>query len=157
MEMRTFKNAVVLFIAMGAYAGKFPRIPGTAGTVVGVILYLLIKDLMFSWYVIACILVVGIGIWTAGIAEKLLAKKDAPSIVIDEIAGYLVSMAFVPFSWGIVISGFVLFRFFDITKPWPLNWLQDFHGGIGVMLDDIGAGIYANAILQASCYFIGGR
>jgi|SRR5208283_5949306 len=157
MEIRTFKNTVVLFIATGAYFGKFPMAPGTAGTVVGVLLYLLIKGLPPGWYVVVCILVVGIGIWTAGETEKLLEKKDAPSIVIDEIAGYLISLALLPSGWGFVLAGFILFRLFDIAKPWPLKRLQDIHGGMGVMLDDIGAGIYTNAVLQAGCYFFGGR
>jgi phosphatidylglycerophosphatase A len=78
----------------------------------------------------------------------VLGAKDSPTIVIDEIAGYLLAMFLIPFAWWAVIAGFVLFRFFDILKPWPVNKLQDIPGGPGVMLDDIGAGIYTNVILQ---------
>ena len=148
MEIRTIKNAVILFIAKGAYSGKAPGAPGTVGTIVGVVLYLLMKDLSAFWYGIGFILLAAIGTWVAGEAEKLLGKKDSASIVIDEIVGYLVSMFMVPFSWGLVIGGFILFRIFDIFKPWPIKKLQNIHGGIGVMLDDIGAGIYTNIVLQ---------
>jgi phosphatidylglycerophosphatase A len=157
MKTQSFKNIIILFFAQGAYSGKFPIAPGTAGTAVGVLLYFLIKDISPLYYLFICIVVYGIGTWTSGEAEKLLGKKDASSIVIDEIAGFFVSMFMVPFGWGFVIAGFFLFRFFDILKPWPLNKLQNLRGGTGVMLDDIGAGIYVNAILQVSSYFIGGR
>ncbi|HUL01354.1 MAG TPA: phosphatidylglycerophosphatase A [Nitrospirota bacterium] len=148
MEMQKTKHAVVLFVAQGAYAGKLPFAPGTAGTLVGVFLYLLVNMLPLAWYLFISVLVVSIGIWAAGEAEKLLHQKDAPSIVIDEIAGYLISMAMVPRTWGSVIAGFAIFRFFDIWKPWPLRKIQDIHGGTGIMLDDIGAGIYTNILLQ---------
>jgi phosphatidylglycerophosphatase A len=104
-----------------------------------------------------CALVAGIGTWAAGEAEKLLNKKDASSIVIDEIAGYVLAMVMIPPAWGLVIVGFFLFRFFDILKPWPLRRLEKMHGGAGVMLDDIGAGIYTNIVLQVGLHFIGGR
>lgn len=154
MEIRTIKKAVILFIAEGAYSGRVPGVPGTAGTVVGVFLYLLIKDLPILWYLIVFVLVAGIGTWVAGEAAKQLGRKDAPSIVIDEIAGYVVSMFMIPSGWGLVIVGFVLFRVFDIIKPWPIRKLERVHGGAGVMLDDIGAGIYVNAILQVIYWFM---
>jgi phosphatidylglycerophosphatase A len=154
METRTLKRTVILFIAEGAYAGRSPIAPGTAGTVVGVLLYLLLKGLPLAWYLVACVLVAGIGTRAAGEAEKLLGKKDAQSIVIDEIAGFLISMIMVPSGWGFVAAGFFLFRLFDIVKPWPLKRLQDLHGGAGVMLDDIGAGIYTNILLQSVSYLL---
>jgi phosphatidylglycerophosphatase A len=154
MEMRTFKRAVIICIAEDAYAGRSPIAPGTAGTIVGVFLYLLLNGLPLPWYLAACSITFGIGIWAAGEAEKLLGKKDAQSIVIDEIAGYLISMAMVPSGWGAVVAGFFLFRLFDIVKPWPLKKLQDFDGGLGVMLDDLGAGVYTNAVLQIAVLVI---
>ncbi len=153
--MNRTAKAVILFIAQGAYSGKSPFAPGTAGTGVGVLLYLLVKGLGTAWYLAAAAAVIVIGIWTAGRAEVLLGQKDGPSIVIDEIAGYLVAMFLVPSGWGFIVAGFFLFRFFDIAKPWPLNRFEDLHGGVGVMLDDIGAGIYANAFVQAASYLIG--
>jgi phosphatidylglycerophosphatase A len=155
--MRKITKEIILFIAQGGYAGRFPVAPGTAGTVVGILLYLLIMGLPAIGYLVVCVLAAGIGTWAAGEAEKLLGKKDAPSIVIDEIAGFLLAMFMIPPTWGAIIAGFFVFRFFDILKPWPLRNLEKMHGGAGVMLDDIGAGIYTNIVLQVSMHFIGGR
>lgn len=147
MEKR-FNNRLILFIAQGAYSGKSPFAPGTAGSVVGVLLYLLLAGIPFGWYLLACVVTIGIAIWSAGEAEELIGKKDDGSIVIDEIAGYLVAMILLPSTWGFIVAGFLLFRVFDIIKPFPLRRLQDLHGGVGIVLDDIGAGIYTNIVLQ---------
>lgn len=152
--MGTFKKAFIIFIAEGAYAGKSPIAPGTAGTCVGVVLYLLMKNLSPLIYLSGCIAISLIGIWAAGHAEKILGKKDASPIVIDEIAGYLISMFLVPSGWWFVIAGFFIFRIFDIIKPWPLMQVQDLGGGPGVMLDDIGAGVYTNLTLQAAALLL---
>jgi len=144
---KTF-DKIALFIAQGGFSGSMPIAPGTAGTVVGVLLYLLVKDLSSLLYSAVFVTVTLIGTWAAGAADNVLGAKDSPTIVIDEIAGYLLAMFLIPFAWWAVIAGFVLFRFFDILKPWPVNKLQDIPGGPGVMLDDIGAGIYTNVILQ---------
>src|SRR5512139_64377 len=133
---KTFDN-IVLFIAEGGFSGRMPVAPGTAGTVVGVLLYLLVKDLPALWYSAVFAIVALIGTWAAGAADRVLGTKDSPTIVIDEIAGFLLVMLLVPFAWGYAAAGFLLFRFFDILKPWPLNKLQDIPGGPGVMLDDI--------------------
>ena len=146
--MNKVMNSIILFIAQGAYSGRSPFAPGTAGTLVGVLLFLLVKGLSPAAYLGSCILVAGIGTWAAEEAEKLLGKKDAQSIVIDEIAGFLIAMFLLPGTWAFIAAGFVLFRVFDILKPFPLKRLQDLGGGAGVMLDDIGAGVYANVVLQ---------
>ncbi len=153
--MNRTAKAVILFIAQGAYSGRFPFAPGTAGTGVGVLLYLVLKGLSPAWYLVACVLATGIGVWASEEAEKLLGKKDAQSIVIDEIAGYLVSMVLAPSGWMSVVAAFILFRVFDVIKPWPLKRLQDLRGGVGVVLDDVGAGIYTSVFLQAASYLIG--
>jgi phosphatidylglycerophosphatase A len=142
----------ILFIAQGAYAGRFPVAPGTAGTIVGICLYLAMKNLAPGPYAAVCILMALLGSWFAGRAESILGIKDSASIVIDEIAGFLLAMFMVPTSRGYLAAGFLLFRAFDIMKPWPLRRLQDLHGGVGVMLDDIGAGIYTNILLQVAVY-----
>jgi len=151
--MNRVARAVILFISQGAYVGRFPVAPGTAGTVVGMFLFLGMKDLAPVPYLTLCILVILVGIWTAGRAEIILGCTDCSSIVIDEIAGYLVCMFMVPPGWVFVVSGFLLFRAFDIVKPWPLRRLEKLHGGPGVMLDDIGAGIYSNILLQLAAYY----
>ena len=152
--MNKVLRAVILFIAQGAYSGRFPVAPGTAGTAVGVLLYLGVRSVSLSTYTAVCVLICVLGVWAAGRAEKILGCKDCSSIVIDEIAGYLISMFLVPFGWGYVVAGFFVFRIFDIIKPWPLHRLQDLHGGIGVMIDDIGAGIYTNLVLQAAAFVL---
>jgi len=144
----SLRNRLILFVAQGAYAGRSPFAPGTAGTVVGVLLYLPLARLSPAAYLAACVLVTVVGIWTAGEAENLLGKKDPGSVVVDEIAGFLVSMFLVPPAWTFIAAGFFFFRFFDVVKPWPLRRLQDLHGGPGVVLDDIGAGVYTNIVLQ---------
>src|SRR5512137_965238 len=143
-------DKIALFIAQGAYSGRAPIAPGTAGTVVGVLLYLLIKDLGMTGYGAACISVIAIGTWAAGHVDRMFGTKDNSTIVIDEVAGFLVAQYFIPFSWGNVAAGFFLFRAFDIIKPWPLRRLERIPGGPGVMLDDIGAGIYTNIVLKVA-------
>lgn len=147
--MNSVAKKIVIFLAQGAYSGKSPFAPGTAGTAVGVLLYLLwVRHLTPAAYALVCVVLALIGTWIADQAEAFLGGKDHPTIVIDEIAGYLVSLFLLPPGWGYVVAGFFLFRLFDIIKPWPLRRLQDLHGGPGVMLDDIGAGIYTNLALQ---------
>lgn len=152
--MHKASRAVILFFAQGACSGKAPVAPGTAGTVVGLLLYLGVRDLAPVFYALLVGLLCIVGTWTAGKAEALLGKEDDPSIVIDEIAGYLIALFLVPHGWTFVIAGFVLFRIFDIAKPWPVFQLQSFHGGLGIMLDDIAAGIYTNIVLQIAAFFI---
>jgi len=141
-------DKIALFIAQGAYSGRAPIAPGTAGTVVGILLYLLIKDLGAFGYGAVCAAVIAIGTWAAGCVDRMYGTKDNSTIVIDEIAGYLLALFFIPFSWGNVAAGFLIFRAFDIVKPWPLRRFERIPGGPGVMLDDLGAGVYTNAVLQ---------
>jgi len=153
-QMSKVSDAIILFIAEGAYSGMSPFAPGTAGTLVGVLLYWGLKNVgPVPYCVLTCLLCIG-GTWVAGRAEVLLAKRDSPAIVIDEIAGYLISMFMIPAGGGYIVAGFCLFRIFDVLKPWPLYDLQAVPGGFGVMLDDIGAGVYTNIMLQIAAYFI---
>jgi phosphatidylglycerophosphatase A len=152
--MNRVARTIILFISQGAYAGKFPVAPGSAGTVVGVFIYLGMKGLPPVHYAAVCILVILVGMWAAGHAEIMLGRTDSPLIVIDEIAGFLTAMFMIPSGLFFIVSGFVIFRVFDIMKPWPLKRLQELHGGPGVMLDDVGAGIYTNVLLQLAAVFI---
>ena len=152
--MKRITRAVILFISQGAYTGRSPVAPGTAGTVLGVLLYLWIKELPSWQYASLCILLFAVGTWAAGRAEVILDRRDSPTIVIDEIAGYLLAMSMAPTTWGFIAAGFILFRVFDVVKPFPLKRLQDIHGGFGVMLDDIGAGIYTCIILHLAAYLL---
>lgn len=152
--MNRTARTVILFISQGAYAGRSPVAPGTAGTVVGVLLHLGLKGLPAGYYLAVCVLVILIGMWAAGQTEIILGQKDSPSIVIDEIAGFLTAMFMVPPGWFFILAGFLLFRVFDILKPWPLRRLEELRGGPGVMLDDVGAGVYTNIVLQLSAFLI---
>ena len=137
--MNKVLNAVILFSPWCLFR-KVALCAGYGGTIVGVLLYWGLKNVSpYHYIALTCLLCI-VGTWAAGRAEVLLAKRDSPSIVIDEIAGYLISMFMVPGGWRYIIAGFFLFRMFDVLKPWPLYDLQNVHGGIGVMLDDIGAG-----------------
>jgi phosphatidylglycerophosphatase A len=139
---------VVLFIAQGVFSGRVPFAPGTAGSLIGVLLWWFLRELTLPWYAAVCAALVVIGTRAAGRAEIILGQKDSPSIVIDEITGFLVAMFLIPPGWGTLAAGFALFRFFDIAKPWPIRRLQEIPGGAGVMADDIVAGIYVNLLLQ---------
>jgi len=142
--MRRFVN----ILATGCYVGKVPVAPGTAGTVVGVLLYLLIRPMPTILYVVTVVTFIFFAAWIATQAQVIYGEQDPQVIVIDEIAGYLVTMAFHKLDLSLVIGGFVLFRIFDIVKPFPIRWVERrFLSGWGVVLDDVVAGIYANVAL----------
>jgi phosphatidylglycerophosphatase A len=160
-------DALALFVASGFGSGFIPFAPGTFGSLVGLLIaYGLITlfgsnaPLLQNGLIIASVLLAALGIWSGSRAEKILARKDASQIVIDEVCGQLVSFVFIApylvrfgpqWRWWLVI-GFALFRIFDIFKPYPIGELQHFKGGLGVMMDDILAGIYAAAILSVVMY-----
>ncbi|MEO5569898.1 MAG: phosphatidylglycerophosphatase A [Bacteroidia bacterium] len=142
-------------IASGFGSGFSPVAPGTVGSLVGC-LFAYLFHLIFSGYdysvyyllfLVFCLLFVFIGIVTVNKLENEWGK-DAPRFTIDEIAGMLFSLMFVPLEWKSVLIAFVLFRFFDILKPFGIRSLEKVHGGWGVMLDDVLAGIYANILLH---------
>lgn len=140
---------LITFLATGCYAGKIPVAPGTWGTVVGVLFYLLIGHLSLPIYIVTTLALIAVGIWVSGFAQKIFENEDPPQVVIDEIAGFLVTMTFhEPKFWAIVL-GFFLFRLFDIVKPFPVNWIENkFRDGRGIVLDDVFAGVYANIVLS---------
>ncbi len=139
----------VHLLAFGFGAGLSPRAPGTVGTVVAIPLYLLLSQFSLIIYYILLIILIIIGIYVAGKSARMLGVHDHGGIVIDEICGYLLTMALAPVSWFTIILGFILFRLFDIWKPWPIRLLdQRIHGGTGIIIDDLMAGIYALLSLQ---------
>lgn len=141
---------VIDFFATGCFVGRIPLAPGTWGTAVGLGLYWLVRYLPYPAYGAFVIAFIVFSIWVANEAQKQYEEVDPPQVVIDEIAGYLVTMAFHRPSFALAITGFILFRIFDIVKPWPLRWIERrFHDGRGVVLDDVAAGIYANLALVA--------
>lgn len=139
----------LLFLAFGFGSGLAPRAPGTFGTVLAVPLFLLLGRLDIQLY-LAVVLVGAIaGIYLCGAAAKKLGVHDHGGIVWDEIIGYLITMVAMPVEWTWILAGFLLFRLFDILKPWPIKWVdQRVEGGIGIMLDDILAGLMGWAVLM---------
>ena len=141
-------NAVHL-LAFGFGAGCSPKAPGTMGTLLAVGIYLPLSRLPLWAYALVVLLVIAAGIWLCGKAARDLGVHDHPGIVWDEIAGFLVTMFAAPAGWLWILAGFVLFRLFDIWKPWPIRWFdRRVGGGFGIMLDDVVAGLFAAAFLQ---------
>jgi phosphatidylglycerophosphatase A len=138
----------ILFLAFGFGSGLAKKAPGTCGTLAAVPLYLLIAQTGNLIYSLATIVATIVGIWICDKAAEKLGEHDFGGIVWDEIAGYLITLWFIPFSWLNVVLGFILFRFFDILKPWPIKVAdRKVKGGFGIMLDDVLAGVFANLVL----------
>lgn len=153
---KQLKNPVHFF-ALGFGSGCSPKAPGTMGTLVGVIIYLVLQTFTPNvWFYCGVVLVMfGAGIWICGYTAKQFGSHDHGSIVWDEIVGYLVTMIMVPNQWLWIAAGFVLFRLFDILKPWPISWADKaVRNGFGIMLDDLLAAIYSLLILQIILYLL---
>lgn len=141
------RERVILFLASAAYSGYIPLAPGTMGTLVGVLLYGGLSRLPLIGQILAFFLLFALGVWSAGQAEKILGKKDHPFIVIDEVVGYQLAMFLLPSTWFFLAAAFLLFRFFDIWKPFAQVEAKA-KGGWGVMADDLIAAFYTNVILH---------
>ncbi len=139
---------IILLASLG-YTGFSPFAPGTVGTFVGVFAYVLFSSFSPFLYGLTTTAAFFLGLWAAERAELIFAKKDSPKIVIDECVGYLVAMAFFPYTFSAIVGGFLFFRLFDIIKPFPARFVErSLRGGAAIMLDDVIAGIYANFILR---------
>ncbi len=152
----------ILLLATGFGVGYSPIAPGTLGTLVAVLIYYFLSEIPSPLYEITLIGFFFLSVWISENAEMFFGKKDDQRITIDEITGFLVTMLWVPETIRFIMIGFLLFRFFDILKPFPIRRFEKvFKGGFGVVLDDVVAGVYANIVLQIICYFItlspGGR
>ena len=144
-----------MFIATGCYSGYLPKAPGTWGSLVGLLLFFLLHTLSLEIYLAVIAGIFVIGTFAAGEAEKIMDHKDPGLVVIDEIVGMLITIIAVPATPLAMVLGFLLFRIFDILKPFPVNFFdQRFHGGLGIMLDDVMAGIYSLIILQVLFRFV---
>jgi len=143
----------------GLYTGYSPIMAGTAGTILAALIYIIEQQVLGHYGCVANVVVVLVLLYPsfrlAEAGETFFGKKDASEIVIDEIIGFWVALLFLPYSWVMVCMAFVLFRFFDIIKPFPINKLENLRGGVGIMIDDIVAGIYTNVILWMLVLFGG--
>ena len=138
-----------MWLATGFGAGLSPLAPGTVGSLVGVLFYMAMAGLPLLAYLSVVLVLAVVGVWVCGRAGKILGITDHPGIVWDEIVGVLITMTATPRGWQGMVLGFALFRLFDIFKPWPVASIdRRVGGGLGVMLDDVMAGLYALACLQ---------
>ncbi|NOZ53538.1 MAG: phosphatidylglycerophosphatase A [Gammaproteobacteria bacterium] len=139
----------IQWVAFGFGSGLAPVAPGTFGTVAAIPLFLLINGLALWQYLAIVLILLIVGIWVCGYTARRLGVHDHPAIVWDEIVGYLITMIAAPSGWLWIFIGFVLFRLFDIWKPWPIGVCdQRVGGGFGIMVDDVLAACYAFIGLQ---------
>ncbi len=139
------RKKLVVFLATGTYLGLIPRAPGTMGTLWGVVIAFLERNASTSLHGALIIIITVASIYVSGKAIGIFGKKDPSEVVCDEVAGYLAAFFLIPFSPFNAILVFILFRIFDIVKPYPVSLIdRGLTGGTGIVLDDIAAGIYAN-------------
>ncbi len=137
------------FIACGFGVGAMPWMPGTWGTLVGVIFYVFLHSLSLLSYCVVVVILFMVGVVICGITNRDFGTHDHSAAVWDEIVGFLFVMIAVPYRWYFIVIGFILFRVFDIWKPWPIKWVErKAKGGFGVMMDDVVAALYGWVILQ---------
>jgi phosphatidylglycerophosphatase A len=143
------KRKIVEFLATGFYLGKIRPAPGTWGTFLGIpIAYALTFGSHFS-YMLGSILLLAFAVAIAEMYEVITGHHDTSEIVIDEVVGYVIAMTWLPATWQFFAAAFVVFRFFDILKPYPINIMdQKIRGGLGTILDDVAAGLVSNLVLQ---------
>lgn len=141
------KTLAVLFATVGG-AGRFPFAPGTVGSAVGVVIYLFIQDLPMAGQLAIVAAITLVGIPASTVTARHFGREDPGQIVVDEVAGQLVTLLLTGVALPGVVLGFLLFRVLDIIKPWPARQFEALHGGAGVMADDVMAGLYGNVILQ---------
>lgn len=142
-------NAIVKIVSTFFYVGYLPLIPGTFGSIAGICIFYLIRE-SGCWYTLFVFILMLAGFLVAGRAEKIMHKKDARCIVIDEVSGMLFALTFIPYDIRLIIIAFLIFRLLDTLKPYPAGALQHLEGSLGIMADDIVAGFYTNIILQAA-------
>jgi len=136
------------FLAFGFGSGLAPKAPGTFGTLAAIPVYVLMTHLSWPWYLAALVASFVVGVYLCNRASDMLGVHDHGGIVWDEFVGLWLTLFLIPLEWQWLLLGFVLFRFFDIIKPFPIKWLdQKVSGGFGIMIDDVVAGLYAWIIL----------
>ena len=149
------RDRFVKLLATGGGAGYLPKMPGTAGSVLGIGVWLLIQLAGNSWVWVVFVAGILPVIWIAGMAERLFGQHDPQCVVIDEIVGMPVALAGIALDWRLVLTGFVAFRLFDIWKPFPIRQSQRLPAGWGVVVDDLLAGGLACAVTHAVVWVVG--
>jgi len=143
------------FLAFGLGSGTVPRAPGTFGTLAALVLYLVLPDMTPFAYAVFLLAGFLLGIWICGKTARDIGVHDHGGIVWDEFIGFWLTMFLAPPGLFWLLAGFVLFRVFDIIKPWPIRWFdRHVHGGFGIMIDDVLAGVMAWMCLQLMAAWI---
>jgi phosphatidylglycerophosphatase A len=148
MKFKSVSDFLVKATGSVFFVGYLPLVPGTFGSILGAVLFYLLQGLSGLTYFLFILGITVLGLATCGRMEKLLNKKDPGCIVIDEVAGMLLALSFMPCDFKIIFLAFLIFRILDTLKPYPAARLQDLPGAVGVMGDDLIAGIYTNIVLQ---------
>lgn len=149
-----FSGKAAIILATWFGTGLMPRASGTFGTLAAIPV-VLIGCLGMGWSGTALVGITLIAIWSSHRTEKLLGKEDPPEVVIDETAGFFVTMVLLPLTWQNIALGFILFRVFDIVKPWPIRQAERLRGGLGIVMDDLLAGVYAHLVLRGIVWVSG--
>ena len=139
-------NSLAKIFATFFYIGFMPFAPGTTASMAGMLVYFLLYRHM-ALYILAFVVLTLVGFLTAGRVEKNLNRKDPPCVVIDEVAGVMIALFMLPMTPSVIITAFFLFRAFDMFKIYPANKLQALTGSLGIMMDDVVAGVYTNAMM----------
>ena len=149
------REQAVVCLATGFWVGNIPFAPGTFGTLIGLPLSFFLSGIELPLAMVLALLFIFFSVWISHVAEKIIRRKDPGCIVIDEIAGMVVALFGLPFNLTTVVCGFIIFRVLDILKLFPINVLDKrISGGIGIVADDVVAGILTNLILRVIIYFI---
>jgi phosphatidylglycerophosphatase A len=147
------RSVVGLAIATVLGLGYAPVAPGTVGSAAGLVLWWLLPASPVVQAVVIVVIFIA-GSWGGSVAERHFGRSDPGQVVIDEVMGTLITLFLNPVGWIGALAGFLLFRVFDVIKPYPANRLEQLHGGVGVMADDAMAAVYANLVLRAALYWV---
>lgn len=159
-QRRLLMSSPAGWIACGLGSGLTAVAQGTAGSAAAILPWLLLRHLPWPWYLLVIVATFALGVWACNVAGRALGVDDHRSLVIDEFVGQWIALLPVigVAPWWTVLAGFVLFRLFDVWKPWPIGWLdRHLKGGLGVMVDDVVAGVFAALALGLLVYAAGAR
>ena len=155
-QRRILTSSLAGWIACGLGSGLAPKAQGTFGSLAAILPWLLLRQLPWPWYLLALALAFALGVWACGMAGRALGVDDHRSLVWDEFVGQWIALLPALLApWWTVVAGFVLFRLFDVWKPWPIRWFdRRVKGGLGVMIDDVIAGVFAAIVLAILLHFL---
>ena len=148
------RNSLAKIISTFFYVGLIPVGPGTFGTLAAIPLFYALSFAPIYIYLAITVAVILISVWASTIAEEIFQKTDPGQVVADEVSGFLVTMILVPPTISNIFLGFLLFRLFDIAKPYPVRKFEKLHGGWGIVIDDVAAGVYACITLHIFGYWV---